>query len=448
MRRGVGTGFTGPSGATGPSGQLNFTGPTGAILFFDGNSVTGITGFKYTATGIIINTNILPTATNTYTLGASGATFKEIFVGLGSINFSESSVKATLGSDQNSIVYSQYGFATPFINIGPSVVEPINPGAIGGWVIAPTGTYGTTDYDLIAQLKTTATGQGVPAGLTGPMYSLIKRVGPTGATGYTGPTGATGSTGATGYTGQTGVTGSTGPTGATGYTGQTGVTGSTGPTGVTGSTGPTGVTGSTGPTGPTGVTGSTGPTGVTGSTGPTGVTGSTGPTGVTGSTGPTGPTGVTGSTGATGPTGVTGPAGPTGIALLNSGWIGFTGSIGITGSIRSILATNVIMSQTGYIWSNCSVGFAYLDGTNKLKTVNIYIQIDGYTGGSVYATVPSYTSGNPPYYVNATTNFKAGPFGPTGGVPVNVNCYDFTWPGSGNIFVTGGSYLYAMDGLK
>jgi hypothetical protein len=146
-------------------------------------------------------------------------TWKEINIGPGTINMGGvNGIQARIGTDQNSIVYSQFGFATPFINIGPAI-DLLDPGAIGGWVIGPTGAYGTADYDLIARLK--LEGQGLPAGLTGPTYSLIKRVGPTGLQGPTGVTGITGAVGA-------------GPTGLTGVTGVTGVTGFTGPQGPTG----------------------------------------------------------------------------------------------------------------------------------------------------------------------------------------------------------------------
>jgi len=85
-----------------------------------------------------------------------------------------SNVVGTLGTDQNAIVYTEYGFATPFINIGPSINAIDNPGDIGGWVIAPTGILGSPDYDLVAQQK--LPGASVPAGLTGPIYSLIKGI--------------------------------------------------------------------------------------------------------------------------------------------------------------------------------------------------------------------------------------------------------------------------------
>lgn len=143
-----------------------------------------------------------------YTLGAKGLSWKSLHVGPGTIDISgPGDIVATVGTDQNGIVYTRSGFATPFINIGPTI-DPLDPGAIGGWVIGPTGSYGTPEYDLIAQLK--LEGAAVPAGLTGPTYSLIKRVGPTGVTGPTGPIGETGSTGLTGVTGFTGPVGPTG----------------------------------------------------------------------------------------------------------------------------------------------------------------------------------------------------------------------------------------------
>jgi hypothetical protein len=101
---------------------------------------------------------------------------------LGGVN----GIQARIGTDANSIVYTESGFATPFINIGPAI-NTLDPGAIGGWVIGPTGLYGTNDYDLIAQLKLEKVG--LPAGLTGPTYSLIKRPGQTGPQGPAGDQG-------------------------------------------------------------------------------------------------------------------------------------------------------------------------------------------------------------------------------------------------------------------
>jgi hypothetical protein len=186
------TGPTGPMGVTGPTGAFSFTGPTGAILFYNGGQVTGCTGLIYIpgGTGMIIEGNIIPSKNNTYDLGVTGMVWKSINIGPGTLNITGpegSDVVASLGADQNGIIYAESGFATPFINIGPSI-DPLDPDAIGGWVIGPTGTLGQPNYDLIIQQK--LPGEGVPAGLFGPIYSLTK--GTTGPTGPTGPVGTAG----------------------------------------------------------------------------------------------------------------------------------------------------------------------------------------------------------------------------------------------------------------
>jgi hypothetical protein len=193
--------------------------------------------------------DLIPTVTNTYTLGRTGARWRDIFIGPGSINIKGPGASyATIGSDNQGVAYTEQGFATPFITVGPA---ELTPQASGGWKIAPTGTYGSSDYDLIVIQQDPSSGL-----LVGPAYSLTK-----------------GNTGATGL-GPTGFTGTTGPTGRSGATGPTGL-GSTGPTGHS-STGPTGDS-HTGPTGHS----STGETGKTGATGysSTGTTGATGPAG-------------------------------------------------------------------------------------------------------------------------------------------------------------------------
>jgi hypothetical protein len=92
-------------------------------------------------------------------------------MGPGTLNIAgPSGANATLGTDQNAIVYTKSGFATPFINIGPNINAIDDPGAIGGWVVGPTGTLGASGYDLVAQQK--LPGAAIPAGLTGPIYSL------------------------------------------------------------------------------------------------------------------------------------------------------------------------------------------------------------------------------------------------------------------------------------
>ena len=204
------TGETGTTGTTGPTGDkgdgFTFTGPTGAVLFYDGFAVTGLTGFTYTPLsvgftgGIILEGDFLPSQSNVFSIGLTGTRWRELFVGPGTINLGgPTGFNAKIGTDDNGIAYTERGFATPFINIGPAINTLVNPGSIGGWFVGPTGTSGTPDFDLIAQEKVTTVG--FPFGLTGPVYSLIKRVGPTGSTGEKGNNGVTGPIGPIGPTG-------------------------------------------------------------------------------------------------------------------------------------------------------------------------------------------------------------------------------------------------------
>lgn len=215
-----GTGATGFTGATGPAGFQTFTGPTGAVLFFNGAVVTGTTGFSLTGSTLKVPGNLIPSANNTYSLGVTGARWAEVLVGPGSINIAGPTGftgSATIGTDAGGLIYTESGFATPKIVIGPGQLVPQ---ALGGWQLGPTGTQGTTGYALVAQEL-----QSNGSGPTGPVYVLAPT--PSTFTGSTGPTGVQGQTGATGSIGPTGV----GATGSTGAIGSTGVTGPTGPSG-------------------------------------------------------------------------------------------------------------------------------------------------------------------------------------------------------------------------
>ena len=252
------TGFTGPTGplGTGPTGPAGNFGTInsgiGSVLVKNLNDVYYSDTLKINNAEVDISGNLVPTLSNVFTLGYTGSRWKEIFMGPGSLNISgpTGAIPATIGSNLSGIAFSQFGFSTPFINIGPNIDQFAPLGTVGGWNIFGTGPTGEYFTDLRAQLINTG-----GSGFTGPSYSLIYNngfTGPTGPTGQTGPTGfaATGPTGfaATGPTGPTGFA-ATGPTGITGPTGQTGTTGITGPTGRTGPTG-FAATGPTGPLGP------------------------------------------------------------------------------------------------------------------------------------------------------------------------------------------------------
>lgn len=151
-------GPTGPQGIAGPTGTFSYTGPTGSVVYYDGIGVTGSTGFTYTPTlvsgtgGLLVSGDILPTQNNIFSLGSTADRWREIFIGPGTLNIAGPTVSAfaTLGSDDAGIAYTEKGFATPFITIGPAFNSNIAPGAIGGWAVGPTGSIGTSNYDLIA----------------------------------------------------------------------------------------------------------------------------------------------------------------------------------------------------------------------------------------------------------------------------------------------------------
>ena len=169
------TGYTGATGMRGiPGPSIGFTGPKNSVLFYDGTTVTGTTGLSFSSKGFQVDGNVLPYRTNTSTLGSTDAVWKSLHLG-GTIDLSGSGdAVGIIGTDPHGIVYTKSGFATPFINVGPTM-NALNPVAIGGWVIGPTGTYGDPEYDLIAQQK--SLGAALPDGLTGEIFSLTRPLG-------------------------------------------------------------------------------------------------------------------------------------------------------------------------------------------------------------------------------------------------------------------------------
>ena len=173
-------GITGPTGPTGPT--LSIVGEGNGNILLNDKTTDNV---YYSNSLEIVNdtikaTNIIPYKDNEYVLGTESFRWKDISMGPGTINiYGPLGVKATIGSDNNGIAYTERGFASPFINVGPA---RLTPSAVGGWEIGPTGTAGTSNYDLVAIQKNSS-----GTGTIGPYYSLIKGV--TGPTGETGPSG-------------------------------------------------------------------------------------------------------------------------------------------------------------------------------------------------------------------------------------------------------------------
>jgi hypothetical protein len=142
-------------------------------------------------TSITINANLIPTDTLTYSIGSTTTRWKDIFIGPGTLDIAGpigSTAVGTIGTDLAGIVYTQGGFASPTVIVGP---RPGATGAVGGWQLRAEGDPGST-YDLIAQQNVnTADG-----GLTGPSYSLITGVvrSINGDAGITATAGASGTT--------------------------------------------------------------------------------------------------------------------------------------------------------------------------------------------------------------------------------------------------------------
>lgn len=99
---------------------------------------------------IIISTNLIPNENIQYSLGNNKKRWKELYIGPGTINISgpDPNVFATLGADNKGVAYTEFGFATPLINIGAS---SLTPGVVGGWKVSASGVQGSPSYDLIAQ---------------------------------------------------------------------------------------------------------------------------------------------------------------------------------------------------------------------------------------------------------------------------------------------------------
>jgi hypothetical protein len=166
-------GTQGAQGYTGAQGGISAILPgegllltTGPSLLKNDSSSNNITSSSIATT---TNTGFLPTQTVAYDLGSQGYRWRSIYTGPGTINIQSATNpnnSGTIGTDDDGIVYTQTGFATPFINIGPQILVDK---AVGGWKVGSLGIPETPDFDLIAQENTIT-------GVTGPQYSLIRRV--------------------------------------------------------------------------------------------------------------------------------------------------------------------------------------------------------------------------------------------------------------------------------
>ena len=142
-------GPSGPTGPQGPAGSLN-VGSTGSgnIVVYDPLTDRAF----YSDIVRVTDTSILPTQDNIYSLGRTGARWKELYIGPGTIDISGPTGSVNpgqIGSNLSGIVYTQFGFASPFLNVGPAI-DPFAPlGTFGGWNISGTGPSGPSGTNSV-----------------------------------------------------------------------------------------------------------------------------------------------------------------------------------------------------------------------------------------------------------------------------------------------------------
>jgi hypothetical protein len=142
----------GPQGPTGPGFTLGNTG-FGSVLVVNPQNKEEIyynESLNVNNERILVGKDLVPSQDLVFSLGVSGARWKDINMGPGTLNiFSPNlGINATLGADNNGIAYTEKGFASPFITVGP---KELTPAALGGWKISSSGTQPDPNYDLVAQ---------------------------------------------------------------------------------------------------------------------------------------------------------------------------------------------------------------------------------------------------------------------------------------------------------
>ena len=160
-------GLDGINGSTGPTGSINILGSnTGSILLKNNSNVYYNDMLQVIdASNIQVTGNILPTPSEIWSLGSATQRWESIYVGNASVNVG----KATVSADLGGIAYTENGFATPFINVGPAIDTL---GAVGGWQVFSFGDLLNPEFDLVAQQNYPST-TGSTGGPSGPIYSLI-----------------------------------------------------------------------------------------------------------------------------------------------------------------------------------------------------------------------------------------------------------------------------------
>jgi len=342
----------GGSGSPGATGAQGATGSTGA------QGAQGSTG----SFGGFVNEDILPSVTDTYSIGSSTYRFKEghfqdVFVSANTIHVGNSGASISSSLDGNSLVLP-LGSSLQGVPIGSISIK----GQVDTPQDLPTGAILGDAYIIGIHLYICKT---EPSATLSDWTNIGEIRGPVGAQGNQGFQGVPGvnglNGGAQGATGMTGAPGAQGDVGAQGDTGAQGAQGAQGDTGAQGAQGVNGV-------GSTGAQGAQGFQGVIGAQGAQGVNG----VGSTGAQGAQGFQGVIGAQGAQGFQGV--PA-----TMNNSTFTGTT-------SIDRLHVNEVSEGITTATWTSNAATVDY--GTSALY----YLSISGTPTTNITLTVNSLPS--------------------------------------------------------
>ena len=126
--------------------------------------------------------DFIPSAANTFSLGNQELYWRNLYVGPGTITLQNANQEeGYVGLNDNGIIYTDHGLATPFVTIGPLETQVI--GKIGGWRLYTEEDVSLNSTKLLAQANSIDGSYGT----TGPIYTLIPP--PTEITGNTGITG-------------------------------------------------------------------------------------------------------------------------------------------------------------------------------------------------------------------------------------------------------------------
>jgi hypothetical protein len=127
-------------------------------------------GFFYTVpyNKLQVNGDLLPSSANTYSLGNQTEYWRNLYIGPGTITLQNSKQEeGFIGLNDNGILYTDHGLASPFISIGPIQTDVV--GKVGGWRL-----YTEEDASLNSlTLKAQANSIDGTYGTTGPVYTLI-----------------------------------------------------------------------------------------------------------------------------------------------------------------------------------------------------------------------------------------------------------------------------------